>query len=404
MTAPWITVVGLGEDGLNGLAARARAAVDAAEVLVGGERHLALVPAAGAERLTWRTPLKDTMADIAARRGKRVVVLASGDPMWFGVGVTLAKHFSTDEMAVLPVPGAFSLAAARLGWSLADASTITLHGRRVEHLHAHLAPGWRVLILSEDGDTPGQVASLLAARGYGDSAMTVLEHLGGPTERRIDATAKTWGAARAADLNTIAVTCVADADAVATPRAAGLADDLFQHDGQLTKREVRAATIAQLMPQPGQVLWDVGAGCGSIGIEWMRAAPNTMSFAVERDAGRCAFIERNAAFLGVPRLRVVQGAAPAALEDLPRPDAVFIGGGIGEAGLAEECWSRLPSGGRLVANAVTVEGEATLARLHGQHGGMLTRIAISRAEPVGGLLGWRPLMPVTQFATTKGSS
>lgn len=404
MTEPWITVVGLGEEGLKGLAPRARAAIDAAEVLIGGERHLALVPTAGVERLTWRTPLKDTMADIAGRRGKRVVVLASGDPMWFGVGVTLARHFCAEEMAILPVPGAFSLAAARLGWSLADASTITLHGRRIEHLHANLAPGWRVLILSEDGDTPRQVASLLAARGYGDSPITVLEHLGGPAERRIDATAKSWNAARAADLNTIAVTCIADADAVATPRTAGLADDLFQHDGQITKREVRAATIAQLMPQPGQVLWDVGAGCGSVAIEWMRAAPNAMSFAVERDAGRCAFIERNAAFLGVPRLRVVQGAAPAALQDLPRPDAVFIGGGIGEKSLAEQCWARLAPGGRLVANVVTVEGEATLARLHGRHGGTLTRIAVSRAEPVGGLLGWRPLMPVTQLAMRKGSS
>jgi precorrin-6Y C5,15-methyltransferase (decarboxylating) len=401
MTEAWITVVGLGEAGLAGLSAQARAAVDRAQVLIGGERHLALVPTEGAERMTWRTPLRDTMVDIAERRGKRVVVLASGDPMWFGVGVTLARHFRADEMTILPVAGAFSLAAARLGWSIADTATITLHGRRLEMLHAHLAPARRILILSEDGGTPKQVAASLVARGYGDSPMIVLEHLGGPAERRVEATAARWTHERSAELNTIAVACVAGAQAVFTPNAPGLADELFQHDGQLTKREVRAATIAALMPMPGQLLWDVGAGCGSIAIEWMRAAPGGDATAVERDAARCKLIERNAAFLGVPRLRVIQGAAPSALADLPAPDAVFVGGGIGEAGLAEHCRERLKPGGRLVANVVTVEGEAVLARLHSQFGGNLTRIAVSRAEQVGTLLGWRPLMPVTQWAARK---
>jgi len=401
MTQAWITVVGLGEDGLAGLSPQARGAIDAAEVLVGGERHLALVPGKGAERLTWRVPLKDTMADIAARRGRKVVVLATGDPMWFGVGVTLARHFRADELAILPVVGAFSLAAARLGWSLADTATITLHGRRLEILHAHLAPGRRVLILSEDGGTPKQVAALLRARGYGDSAMCVFEHLGGPAERRIDATAATWRADRTADLNTIAVECLAGAQAVIAPSVPGLADELFQHDGQMTKREVRAATLAALMPLPGQVLWDVGAGCGSIAIEWMRAAPGALAFAIEREAARAALIERNAAHLGTPQLKLVLGEAPAALAGLPAPDAVFIGGGIGAPGLAEQCWAQLKPGGRLVANVVTVEGEAALARLQQQLDGSLTRIAVSRAEPVGGLLGWRALMPVTQFAAMK---
>lgn len=401
MTERWITVVGLGEDGMERLSPEARAAIDDAEVLVGGERHLALVPRGGLERLTWRTPLKDTMADIAARRGKRVVVLASGDPMWFGVGATLARHFAPEEMTILPVPGAFSLAAARLAWSLPDVATITLHGRKLEHLNAHLAPNRRILILSENGDTPGQVARLLTERGFGDSRLQVLEHLGGPQERHVDGIARSWTHLRSADLNTIAVTCVAAPDATILADAPGLADDLYEHDGQLTKREVRAATIAALMPLPGQVLWDVGAGCGSIGIEWMRASRHGQAIAIERDAARAQAILRNAAHLGVPTLRLVQGAAPAALTDLPAPDTIFIGGGIGGAEVAERCWAALKPGGRLVANVVTVEGETVLARLQRDWGGSLTRIAISRAEKIGGLLGWRPLMPVTQFASVK---
>lgn len=401
MNAPWITVVGLGEDGLAGLSPAAREAIERAEAVFGGERHLALVPSGGSERLAWRTPLLDTMADIKARRGKRVVVLASGDPMWFGVGATLAKHFAPDEMTILPVPGAFSLAAARLAWSLPDIATVTLHGRRVENLHAHLAPGRRILILSEDGGTPAQVAAALTRRGYGGSSMTVLEHLGGPAERRIDGMAASWAHPRAADLNTVAVTCVAGDDSVILPTACGLADELYEHDGQLTKREVRAATIAALMPLPGQVLWDVGAGCGSIAIEWLRAAGSGQAVAVEQRSDRAAKIARNAAHLGVPQVRVVAGDAPGALAGLPAPDTIFIGGGIGDAGVVEACWEALRPGGRLVANVVTVEGEAVLARLQRDWGGTLVRIAIQRAEPVGGFLGWRALMPVTQFATTK---
>lgn len=401
MTEPWITVVGIGEEGLAALAPAARAAVAAAEVLVGGARHLALVPASGAERLAWRTPLKDTMADIAQRRGKRVVVLASGDPMWFGVGVTLARHFRPEEMRVLPAPGAFSLAAARLGWSLADTATITLHGRRPEILHAQVAPGRRILILSEDGATPAQVAALLVARGYGASPIVVLEHLGGADEKRIEATAAAWTQARTAALNTVAVTCVAEAGAVVAASAPGLPDELFRHDGQITKREVRAATLAALVPLPGQLLWDIGAGCGSVAIEWMRAAAGAAAIAVERDAERCRYIERNAGFLGVPQLKLVRGEAPGALEALPAPDAVFLGGGIGAPGLADRCWNCLRPGGRMVANAVTVEGEAALATLRARYGGGLVRIAVSRAEPVGTRLGWRTLMPVTQWAASK---
>ncbi len=401
MSAAWITVLGLGEDGLAGLTQEARAAFDAAEVLIGGERHLALAPSRTPERLTWRTPLKDTMEDIKHRRGKRVVVLASGDPMMFGVGATLARHFRPDELAIVPTVGAFGLAAARLAWSLPDTAVLTLHGRKLDILNAHVAPGARLLILSEDGATPQQVASALVARGYPGSAMTVFEHMGGPKERRIDGTAATWPHQRMADLNTIAVACVAGPDAVILPRAPGLPDELFQHDGQMTKRWVRAATISALAPLPGQVLWDVGAGCGSVAIEWLRAAPGGQAHAIEREPKRCRMIERNAGFFGVPYLKLVEGAAPETLSALPAPDAVFIGGGLSANGLAETCWEKLKPGGWLVANAVTVEGEATLARLHRTLGGALIRISVSRAEQVGTMEGWRPAMPVTQLAAKK---
>lgn len=406
MSAAWITVLGLGEDGLAGLTREARAAFDAAEVLIGGERHLALAPSRTPERLTperltWRTPLKDTMEDIKRRRGKRVVVLASGDPMMFGVGATLARHFRPDELSIIPTVGAFGLAAARLAWSLPDAALLTLHGRKLDILNAHVAPGARLLILSEDGATPQQVARALVARGYPGSAMTVFEHMGGPRERRIDGDAASWPHQRVADLNTIAVACVAGPGAVILPRAPGLPDQLFQHDGQMTKREVRAATIAALAPLPGQVLWDVGAGSGSVAVEWLRSAPGGQAYAIERESKRCRMIERNAGFFGVPQLKLVEGEAPQALAALPAPDAVFIGGGLSSPGLAELCWEKLKPGGWLVANAVTVAGEATLARLHRMLGGALTRISVSRAEQVGTMEGWRPAMPVTQLAARK---
>jgi precorrin-6Y C5,15-methyltransferase (decarboxylating) len=290
-----------------------------------------------------------------------------------------------------------------LAWSLPDASLLTLHGRKPDILNAHIAPGARLLILSEDGATPAQVARALVERGYPASAMTVFEHMGGPKERRVDGTAAAWPQGRMADLNTVAVVCVAGPGAVVLPNAPGLPDDLFQHDGQMTKRELRAATISALAPLPGQMLWDVGAGCGSVAIEWLRAARGSRAFAIEREPKRCRMIERNAGFFGVPYLKPVEGEAPEALAGLPAPDAVFIGGGLSTSGLAELCWEKLGPGGRLVANAVTVEGEATLARLHRTLGGALTRISVSRAEQVGTVEGWRPAMPVTQLVAVKKS-
>jgi precorrin-6Y C5,15-methyltransferase (decarboxylating) len=398
---PWLSVVGMGADGLDGISAVAREIIASAEVLVGGERHLAMAGNRVAERLAWARPLGDTVDAIAARRGKRVVVLATGDPMWFGIGTTLARRFARDEMIILPHIGAFSLAASRMGWSLADAATITLHGRPLDLLALHLAPQARLLILSENGQTPAQVAAFLRDRFWGPSEIAVLENLGSDAERRIDGTAASWNAGPCADLNTLAVRCIAGTDARPLSRLAGLPDDAFAHDGQLTKREVRAATLAALSPLPGQLLWDVGAGCGSISIEWMRSAHGTRAIAVERNADRRAVIARNAAALGVPGLRIVTGTAPDALAGLEAPDAIFVGGGASAQGLLDACWAALKPGGRFVANAVTVEGETALAGCRARLGGDLVRIAVSRAEPVGSMQGWRAMMPVTQWSAAK---
>jgi len=398
---PWLSIVGIGEDGLAGLTAPARALVEDAEVFVGGERHLAMLPEDDRERLAWPSPLSALLDDIASRRGRRVCVLASGDPLWYGVGVSLLRRVPRNEIAILPGRSAFSLAAARIGWPLAEVDCLTLHGRPLSSLHPFVQPDARLLLLSEDASTPPAVARLLDERGYGASEMTVLEHLDGENERCIEGTAATWSANDIADLNTLAVRCVAGPDAVLLPRTPGLPDEAFRHDGQMTKREVRAATLAALAPVPGQLLWDVGAGCGSIAVEWMRAAPRARAVAVERKAERRAMIAENAESLGTPLLQIVAGEAPAALDGLAAPDAVFLGGGVSREGLLAACWNALKPGGRLVANAVTLEGEAALLAWQKERGGSLTRIAVSRAAPVGPFRGWRPMMPVTQYAAIK---
>jgi len=397
----WLAILGMGEDGYEALSAQARARIEAAEYVVGGARHLAMLPAGGGLRETWDTPLALTVEKIVQRRGRPVAVLATGDPMWFGIGVTLSGAVAPEEMLVLPAPSAFSLACARLGWSLADVDCLTLHGRPLELLNEAALPGGRLLLLSHDGTTPLAVAGRLRELGLGPSRMTVLEHMGGPGERKLEATAAEWREARTADLNTIAVEVEAGPGASVRARLPGLPDEAFVNDGQLTKREVRAATLAALAPLPGNLLWDVGAGSGSIAVEWLRCDRSLRAVALERSAARVETIRANAAQLGVPRLEVRLGEAPSALGDLPAPDAVFVGGGLSTPGLIEACWSALRPMGRLVANAVTVEGEARLFELRGRIGGELVRISVSRAEPVGPFTGWRSLAPVTQLAARK---
>ncbi|HYN39821.1 MAG TPA: precorrin-6y C5,15-methyltransferase (decarboxylating) subunit CbiE [Rhodospirillales bacterium] len=406
---PWLNVIGIGEEGLVSLSAGAAALLETADLLVGGERHQAMVPATKAERLTWADGIEPTLDTIAGWCGRSVVVLASGDPMWFGIGATLARRFPPADMRVLPIAGAFSLAAAAMGWALAEVETLSVHGRPLESLNLHLRPGARLLVLSRDGGTPGEVVALLRARGYGPSEITALEHLGGARERRIEGIAERWHAPRAADLNTLAIVCRAGPDARVVPLAPGLADDLFTHDGQLTKREVRALTVSALAPLPGQVLWDVGAGAGSVAIEWLRLVPPIVpaggeparAIAIERDADRCAAIAGNAAAFGAPQLAVVHGSAPEALADLPAPDSVFVGGGLTRPGVLETCWRALVRGGRLVVNAVSLEGLSRLGAFRSENGGDLTRLAVARAEAVGGFTGFRPLLEVVQYEAVK---
>jgi precorrin-6Y C5,15-methyltransferase (decarboxylating) len=398
---PWLAVVGIGEDGFAGLSAAARTLVETAQTLVGGARHLAMVSPGSAERLVWQSPLGDTIAAIAARRGSRVTVLASGDPLWYGVGTLLARHFPVEEMTILPQPSAFSLAAARLGWSIAECAVLSLHGRPLDSLRLHLTPQRRALLLSDDGTTPRQVAHLLTELGWGPSRLTVFEHLGGSGEAMLSDEAQNWGGRQTADLNTIALECRAGPVARSLSRVGGLPDDAFEHDGQLTKREVRAITLASLAPLPGERLWDIGAGCGSISIEWLRANEGGAAVAVERQPDRAAMIARNAAALGVPELKIVVGAAPQALAGLDPPDAIFVGGGIGEPELLPALWHTLRPGARLVANVVSIAGERALLDWQARHGGTLTRIAVSHAEPLGTQQAWRPLLPVTQLAAIK---
>lgn len=398
-TAPWITIIGIGEDGLAGLGTEARAEVAAAELLIGGDRHLAMLPDDDARpRLAWPSPLKDLRPAIEAARGRRLVVLASGDPFCWGVGTTLARWFGADALSVHPAPSAASLVCARLGWPLPEVRIITLHGRPLALLDRHLQPGARLVIYTDDGAAPAAIAARLAERGFGASPMVVLECLGGPREALRRGTAGDWDPRPAADLNTVAVELVAAPATDWLPTLAGLDDDAFDHDGQLTKREVRAITLARLMPAPGALLWDLGAGNGSVAIEWLRAEPTARAIGIEQRPDRLDRARANARRLGVPGLKLIEGHLPEALAGLPVPDAIFLGGAVAQAGLIDHLVTLLPPGGRLVANAVTLSGEAALIEAQARHGGDLTRIQIARAEPVGPHLGWRAAMPVTQWA------
>jgi precorrin-6B C5,15-methyltransferase / cobalt-precorrin-6B C5,C15-methyltransferase len=400
MMTRWLSVIGIGEDGLAGLSPAARALVETAEILVGGARHLAMVPDGVAERITWERPLERSITALARHRARRVVVLASGDPLWYGVGAVLARRFAREEIAIMPAQGAFSLAAARLGWPLAKCGQLSLHARPLDTLRLHLAPGRRLLLLTEDGATPAAVAALLTELGFGLSMLSVFEHLGGPREAIVSAPAAEWGERRTAELNTVALECRAGPGAQILSTVPGLPDEAFEHDGQLTKREIRAATLAVLAPVWGETLWDVGAGSGSVAIEWLRAVPGTAAAAIERDPARAAAIARNAAALGVPGLEVIHGEAPAALPEAP-PDAIFVGGGVAAEGMLPALWRALRPGGRLVANAVSLAGERALIDWRARHGGALTRLAVSRAGPLGSGEAWRPLLAVTQLAATK---
>jgi len=399
-----VTVVGIGVDGWDGLSGAGRAALRSAQVLMGGSRQLELIPDGErpADIVTWPSPLLAHLPELLrAHDGRMVAVLASGDPMHFGIGGTLVRLLGTARIRAVPHPSAVSLACARLGWPVEDIDVISAVGRPVESLLPWVQPGRRLLVLSAGAQTPTAVARLLTARSYGRSELTVLEQLGGGRERMVPGIARDWPDPRLDPLNVIAVHCHPDPGGIPLPRVPGLPDEAYQHDGQLTKREVRAITLARLAPTPGQLLWDIGAGSGSIAIEWLRSHPSCQAVAVENRPDRAERIATNCAALGVPGLRIVTGTAPDSLAGLDPPDAVFVGGGVTVPGLLEAAWAALRSGGRLVVNAVTMESEQIVAGWYGRLGGELTRIAINRAAPVGGFTGWRPMLPVTQWTVTR---
>jgi precorrin-6Y C5,15-methyltransferase (decarboxylating) len=398
LASKWLTIVGIGEDGVAGLGDEAKQRIAQAEFVFGGKRHLGLVASLVNGKATpWPMPFDAEMRDVLALAGKDVCVLASGDPFFHGVGVTLARKVKPGEMLVLPAPSSLSLAASRLGWALQDVETISLHGHSIDLIRPLLQPGARILALTSDADAPAAIAALLDELGFGPSRLTVLEALGSADEAQRAARADAFDLKNINPLNVLALEIETTPDARVLPLTVGLADHLFEHDGQITKREIRAITLSALAPRRGELLWDIGAGSGSIGIEWMMAHPSLRAIAIEADGERVARIARNAAHCGVPGLVVIEGSAPKALARLQTPDAIFIGGGGSDAGVLEKAIKALRPGGRLVANAVTLEMEALLLDQYNWRGGDLTRIALSRAAPVGSMQSWRPAMPVTQW-------
>ena len=397
----WLTIIGMGEDGYDGLQARARLAIDSADVIVGSERLLAFLPAHKAETHEWPQPFSAVVDRITKLRGRRTVILATGDPLNYGVARKLMTFIPFAEMEIIPHLSAFSLAASRVGWSLPDCDMLTLHGRHAANIEAFIQPDVRLLVLTEDATTIPEAARRLIRRGFGKSEMTVIENMGGPRERQSTFMAHNVPSTEFSPLNTLAIHCIAWPGATILSRLAGLPDVAFEHDGQLTKREVRAATLAALAPSPDKLLWDVGAGCGSIAIEWMRSSRGCEAIAFEHDAERLKMIAANADRLGTPRLKIVAGEAPASLAVHTAPDAVFIGGGLGIPGVFETSWEHLKPGGTMVVNVVTIEGELHLYDLHEKHGGDLVRMEVSHLHRIGPLRALKPRMAVTQWRAQK---
>jgi precorrin-6B C5,15-methyltransferase / cobalt-precorrin-6B C5,C15-methyltransferase len=404
VSAPPLVVVGIGADGWEGLAHGTQAAVLSADVIVGSARQLALVPASAAERRPWPSPIDALVDELCAGSDERICVLASGDPMLHGIGATLARRLEPGRLQVHPHPSALAYACARLGWPEAAVELVSAVGRPSEAIARSLQPGRRIVAFASGAEGAAGLARVVRAHGFGASRMVVLEELGGPSERISESTADAWGEQPVEALHAVAFECFAAADAAWLPRTAGLPDDAFEHDGQITKRAIRALTLAALAPAPGQLLWDIGAGSGSIGIEWLRSEPTARAIAIEARADRAERATANAGALGVPELDVRIGDAPAALAGLGEPDAVFIGGGLTEPGMIARCWTALRPGGRLVANAVTLESEQVLVAASAERGGELVRLAVSCAEPLGGFTAWRPQLPIVQWSVRKGAT
>ena len=411
----WLCVIGIGEDGWDDLSADARDLLYESEIVLGGERHLKMLPKDWeGERIVWSSPIREAVSKIVSWRPEdsasvqKVAIMASGDPLCYGIATKLLRHLPIEEIWIKPALTTFSLMCSRIGWSLPDVETLTIHGRPVEMLHPFVQPGAKLLVLSKGEESPEQAAKLLCERGFGKSIITVLEHLGGRKERQFSGPADSWNHPEGAALNAMAIECIPESNATILSRIPGLPDEAFFHDGQLTKREIRAVSLSRLMPVVDQVLWDVGAGCGSVAIEWMRTSPRCRAVAIEKSKSRLKLIEQNSQELGVPMLQIISGSAPEVLADLPAPDAVFIGGGLSSGNLLQTCWTALKPGGRLVANAVTLEGEQKLLQWQNENAGKsgasgdLTRLSISRAEKIGRFQGWKEIRSVIQLAVIKG--
>jgi precorrin-6B C5,15-methyltransferase / cobalt-precorrin-6B C5,C15-methyltransferase len=398
---PWLTIIGIGEDGWDGLSAKAREAIHTAAHIIGSTRTLAMLPTSFAKRHEWPQPFSAVVEQLKPLHSHATVILATGDPMNFGVARKILTFVPKSEVSIITHLSAFSLVAARMGWSLPDCDCFTIHGRPAANVETFIQPDVRLLILTEDESSIAEVCRRLVARGFETSEVTVLENMGGAKERITSFTANAMPHMDWSPLNTLAVHCKASPNAKIWSRLAGLPDDAFVHDGKLTKREVRAATLAALSPAPDQILWDVGAGSGSIGIEWMRSTRGCEAYAIEPLPDRCSMIATNADQLGTPRLHIIAEAAPAAYVNLPRPHAVFIGGGISVRGTFEGAWEALHSGGIMVANVVTIEGEMNLYDLQEKHGGELVRMDVSTLTKVGPHRALKPRMAVTQWRVRK---
>ncbi|MGR3634795.1 MAG: precorrin-6y C5,15-methyltransferase (decarboxylating) subunit CbiE [Shimia sp.] len=394
----WLTIVGLGEDGPDGLSPASCKALEEAEVVMGAARHLALLPDLKAETVTWPVPFAEGIPKLLARRGRKTVVLASGDPFWHGAGGAFMAHLDPAECRVLPAPSTMSLAAAKLGWQLEKTITLGLHAAPFSSLRRHAAPNQCAIVTQRDGTAVGDLAKWLVNHGFGASNMHVMEALGGPRERVRQTTAASYDLTDVA--HPVCVGLVFHGSGLPLPTTSGIDDDFFDHDGQITKRPVRVLTLSALAPRPGERLWDIGGGSGSIAIEWLLSHSTTQATSIEADAARAARITGNATNLGVDRLRVVTGTAPAALDDLPTPDAVFIGGGISSQ-MLEAVWAQMPDGARLVANAVTLEAEVLLADWHAEKGGDLLRIELAHANALGRKRGWKSSYPIVQWSVSK---
>jgi precorrin-6Y C5,15-methyltransferase (decarboxylating) len=397
LDAPWLTIVGLGEDGPDGLPPASRRALETAEVVMGATRHLALLPDLAAETIAWPVPFAEGLPILMGLRGRRVVALASGDPFWFGAGAVIARNLAPGEWRALPGPSTFSHAAARMGWPLERTLCLGLHAAPLARLRPHLAKGVRAILLLRDGAAVAELAAYLTETGFGPSRLVVMEALGGPRERVTKTMAETLPDAGFA--HPVAVAAEIAGAGPVLPRASGLDDAVFETDGQITKRPVRALALSALAPRPFEMLWDIGGGSGSIAIEWLLADPTTEAVSIEARPDRAARIRRNADGLGVDRLSVVEGHAPEVLDGLSPPQAVFVGGGLSEA-LMEALVARLAPGTRLVAHAVTLGSEALLAAWSERLGGSLLRIALSEARPLGASRGWAAAYPVVQWRVT----